>query len=79
MRGGCDPACMSERHGMSAYASERPTSLLTIAELARLLGIGRTTVYRLVNTGELRAVRVGERLRFRPEDVNAYLERESGP
>ena len=68
---------MSERHGMSAYASERPTSLLTIAELAQLLGIGRTTVYRLVNTGELRAVRVGERLRFRPEDVNAYLQRGS--
>ncbi len=68
---------MCERHGMSAYAAERPTSLLTIAELARLLGIGRTTVYRLVNTGELRAVRVGERLRFRPEDVNTYLERGS--
>ena len=62
---------------MSAYAPERPTSLLTIAELAQLLGIGRTTVYRLVKTGELRAVRVGERLRFRPEDVNAYLERGS--
>ena len=47
------------------------------AVVAQLLGIGRTTVYRLVNTGELRAVRVGERLRFRPEDVDAYLERGS--
>ena len=43
--------------------------------------MSRWTVYRLVRDGELRAVKVGERLRFRVEDVDTYLERggESAP
>ena len=49
-------------------------SLLRVNEVAALLSIGRRTVYTLVNNGELPAVRVGARLRFRPEDVDAYLE-----
>jgi len=66
-----------ERHNTTEYAAVRP--LLTVPELARVLRIGRTSVYRLVKSGSIRPVVVGERLRFRPEDVEAYLERESGP
>jgi excisionase family DNA binding protein len=68
---------MSDGHSTSGYAVGRPAALLTIGELAMLLGIGRTTAYRLVNSGAIRSVRVGERLRFRPEDIEAYLERGS--
>jgi excisionase family DNA binding protein len=50
-------------------------TLRTINEVAAYLGIGRTSVYRLVAAGELRAVRVGKRRRFRPEDIDAFLER----
>ena len=53
--------------------------LLTVNELAQHLGISRWTVYRLVRSHELPAVRVGERIRFRPADVDAYLERGAGP
>jgi excisionase family DNA binding protein len=53
----------------------RGSDLLTVNELARHLGISKWTVYRLVRDGEIRAVRVGERIRFRPADVDAYLER----
>jgi excisionase family DNA binding protein len=54
--------------------------LMTVNQLARLLGVSRWTIYRLVRDGEVRAVKVGERNRFRPEDVNAYLERQrEGP
>jgi excisionase family DNA binding protein len=49
--------------------------LLTVTQLGRHLGVSKWTVYRLVRSGELRAVRVGERLRFRPSDIDAYLER----
>lgn len=52
----------------------RPSDLFTVAALARHLGVSRWTIYRLVRRGEIRAVKVGERIRFRPEDVDAYLE-----
>ena len=41
--------------------------------------MSRWLVYRLVRDGELRAVRVGDRLRFRPGDVAQYLERRPTP
>ena len=55
------------------------SDLLTVGQLACHLGISKWTVYRLVRSSELRAVRVGERIRFRPEDVTAYLERDQEP
>ncbi len=62
-----------EPHSTTEYAPVR--RLLTVPELCDVLRIGRTTAYRLVNGGSLRAVVVGDRLRFRPEDIDAYLER----
>jgi excisionase family DNA binding protein len=49
--------------------------LLSIHELSELLGISRPTVYALVRRGEFVPIRVGERMRFDPADVRAYLER----
>jgi putative molybdopterin biosynthesis protein len=53
--------------------------LLSINEVAQLLGISRPTVYALIRRGELIAIRVGERLRFDPADVRGYLERNREP
>ena len=55
-----------------------PSRLLTVNEVAFALAISRHSVYRLVRTGALPTVRVGERIRFRPSDVDAYLERGAG-
>jgi excisionase family DNA binding protein len=49
--------------------------VLSVNEAARVLGVERSTIYRLLRTGELQAVRVGKRRKFRPEDLDAYLER----
>jgi excisionase family DNA binding protein len=49
--------------------------LLSINEVAELLGISRPTVYALIRRGELIPIRVGERLRFDPADVRNYLDR----
>lgn len=49
--------------------------MLTVNEAGDFLRVSRPQVNKLVRCGELRAVRVGERLRFRPEDVEDYLER----
>ncbi len=49
--------------------------LLTPIELAAFLQVKLPRIYELVKSRRLRAVRVGRQLRFRPQDVNAFLER----
>lgn len=53
--------------------------LLSIREVANVLGVHRNTVHRLVNAGELHPVRIGRLPRFRPGDVEAFLERSAAP
>jgi excisionase family DNA binding protein len=57
------------------YDPHRISPVLSINEAADVLGIARATLYRLLRTGELQSVRVGKRRKFRPEDLDAYLER----
>ncbi|MGI8774975.1 MAG: helix-turn-helix domain-containing protein [Actinomycetota bacterium] len=47
---------------------------LTVAEVARQLRVSNMTVYRLVRSGQLPAVRVGRGYRLREADVLRYLE-----
>ena len=46
---------------------------LTVAEVAAMMRVSKMTVYRLVHSGELPAVRVGRSFRVVEEDVNDYL------
>ena len=46
---------------------------LTVAEVAALLRVSNMTVYRLINAGDLAAVRVGKSYRLREDDVDKYL------
>lgn len=46
---------------------------LTVAEVAAMMRVSKMTVYRLVHSGELPAVRVGRSFRVRDEDANDYL------
>ena len=46
---------------------------LTIAEVATMMRVSKMTVYRLVHSGELPAVRVGRSFRVPEGDVNEYL------
>jgi excisionase family DNA binding protein len=47
--------------------------LLKVTEAARRLSIGRTQMYKLINTGEIRAVRIGRSRRIRVSDLEAYV------
>jgi excisionase family DNA binding protein len=49
--------------------------LLRPVDVAELLNVSRKTAYRLIERGELSAVRIGTSVRVRPEDLAAYLER----
>jgi excisionase family DNA binding protein len=48
---------------------------LTVPEIAHALRVGKSSVYRLVDSGDLRAARIGRQLRIRKSDVTAYLNR----
>jgi excisionase family DNA binding protein len=41
----------------------------------QLVGLGRTTLWRLANTGELRTARVGRAVRISVESLEAYMQR----
>ena len=49
------------------------TSLLTVAEVASAMRVSTMTVYRLIKSGELPAVRVGRSYRVRGSAVEQYL------
>ena len=48
---------------------------LTIAEVAAVMRVSKMTVYRLVHSGELPAVRVGRSFRVSEKDANDYIQK----
>ena len=57
-------------------ASERQLAevrFLTVAEVAAIMRVSKMTVYRLVRSGELPAVRVGRSFRVPEQAVHDYL------
>ena len=49
-------------------------SFQTVAEVAEIMRVSKMTVYRLVHSGELPAVRVGRSFRVHEKAVNDYLD-----
>ncbi|WP_239346162.1 helix-turn-helix domain-containing protein [Frankia sp. Cj5] len=54
------------------------TLLLTTTEAADLLGVSRTTVYELLNAGQLESVRIGRARRIPRAALVAYVDRLRG-
>jgi excisionase family DNA binding protein len=50
-----------------------PSRFMTVGEVASVLRVSNMTVYRLINAGELPAVRIGRSFRVRSEDFDQYL------
>lgn len=65
------PSKGSAQDGQPALAG---TQFLTVAEVATLMRVSKMTVYRLVHSGELPAVRVGRSFRVHAKAVHDYLE-----
>jgi excisionase family DNA binding protein len=49
------------------------SNFVTVAEVAGRLRVSNMTVYRLIQAGQLAAVRVGRSYRIRDVDVDRYL------
>lgn len=54
-------------------AGEGGNKLLTVNEVASILRVSNMTVYRLVKSGQIAAIRVGKNYRIKESDVNEYL------
>lgn len=46
---------------------------LTVAEVAAIMRVSKMTIYRLVHTGELASVRVGQSFRVLEQDVLRFV------
>ena len=49
--------------------------LMTVSEVAKLLRVNKNFVYRLINEGELEAVRIGS-IKVREEALNRYVNKQ---
>lgn len=67
-------AVVAERLGTRTQPPE-PEQLVDVAEAALRLAVSRHAVYKLAESGSLPSVKLGGRLRFRPADLHAYVER----
>lgn len=50
-------------------------SFLTVAEVAEQLKLAKMTIYRLISSGELQAVKVGKSYRIEQAWLKAYLKK----
>lgn len=55
-------------------AESNRSRFMTVAEVAQLMRVSTMTVYRLIKSGDMAAVRVGKSYRIREEDVDRFLD-----
>ncbi len=56
-----------------SYVPDLEDRLLTVAEVADTMRVSNMTVYRLIRSGELPAIRVGKNYRLRRTEVQQFL------
>ena len=59
---------------MDKIKAIEPPLLLRAEEAARLVSLGRSTIFKLLASGELPAVRVGRSVRVRRVDLERWVE-----
>ncbi|MGW7068854.1 helix-turn-helix domain-containing protein [Streptomyces sp. NPDC054855] len=67
---------MPAQHRSGATRDPRPLGevvFLTVAEVASVMRVSKMTVYRLVHSGHLPAIRVGRSFRVPEQAVHEYL------
>ena len=53
--------------------------LLKATDVAEILNISRSMTYRIIQTGQIRSVSIGEARRVRPVDLADYINRNLSP
>ncbi|PKW13917.1 helix-turn-helix domain-containing protein [Saccharopolyspora spinosa] len=60
---------------LSRQPEEEPRELLTVEAAARRLSVSRTTMFRLLKSGDVASVRIGHARRVPAEAITAYVKR----
>ncbi len=55
--------------------SEVKPMVVGVGDAMKMLSIGRTKLYDLINTGELKTVRIGSRTLIKVADIEAFIEK----
>ena len=53
---------------------QEPERLLKATEVARILNISRSLVYRLIHTGKIPHIRINQAVRIHNDDLNRFIE-----
>jgi len=53
---------------------ENSSSLLNAAQVADHLNVSKPFVYKLIQTGKIRCVKINKSRRVRPQDLDEYIE-----
>src|ERR671926_157041 len=72
----CPARCLTT----SVTGKRRPfvgDRLLTVGEVAATMRVSNMTVYRLIKSGQLAAIRVGKNYRIRESEIDRYLSERS--
>jgi len=69
-----------ERSDDGEFAQEQPDNtpkplLVTVAQAAEILTIGRSTIYQLIWNAELVPIRIGRSVRFTVDQLKEYVNR----
>jgi excisionase family DNA binding protein len=67
---------MAAQPTASTDQADRPATKLAygVTEVAELLSVGRTTVYELIRTDQLRTLKIGTRRLISHEDLEAFVD-----
>jgi excisionase family DNA binding protein len=60
---------------LTAVTTDLPRLMLTVREASEILNVGRSTVYGLMDSGELESVHIGRLRRIPMQAVTDYVER----
>jgi excisionase family DNA binding protein len=68
---------LRKRQADASVTSVDPShlQLLAVPEVARLLGVGRTTIYALINARELQTVKIGTSRRISVISLQQYIQK----
>jgi excisionase family DNA binding protein len=50
-----------------------PEKLLNVKEVADILNVSASFIYKLANNHDIKIVRIGEAIRFRLKDINEFI------
>lgn len=61
----------TENHPLTVQTTDR---LMTVEDLCVYLGVSKDFIYDQVREGRLLAIRIARQLRFRPPEVDAFID-----